>query len=99
MVASKKEVFDAIVRNQHQLRELGVRKLQLFGSTARGESTASSDLDFVIELDKNTFDSYMDVKFYLEDLFNCSVDLVLADSIKSVLRERICEEAVDAPGF
>jgi hypothetical protein len=41
----------------------------------------------------------MDLKFFLEDLFGRKVDLVLADTIKPRLRERILEEAVHAPGF
>ena len=99
MVASRKQIFDTLGQHHQQLRELGVCKLQLFGSSARNEATADSDLDFVVELLQNNFDSYMGVKFYLEDLFRCQVDLVLADSIKPLLREKILKEAVDAPGF
>jgi len=99
MVTSRKQIFETLGQHQQQLRELGVRKLQLFGSSARNEAKANSDLDFVVELLQNDFDSYMGVKFYLEDLFRCQVDLVLADSIKPLLREEILKEAVDAPGF
>jgi uncharacterized protein len=99
MVATRQQVFDTIARHQDTLRSLGVRKLQLFGSAVRDEVTANSDLDFVIELANNTLDSYMGVKFYLEDVFGCPVDLVLKSAIKPRLRDRILTEAIDAPGF
>ena len=68
----------------------------LFGSYARGDSGPDSDLDFVVELDERTFDRYMDLKFYLEDLFELQVDLVPIDSIKPGLRDRILSEMIDA---
>ena len=50
------------------IREYGVRRLGLFGSCARGESGSSSDLDFVVEFDKKSFDGYMAVKELLSSL-------------------------------
>jgi len=73
--------------------------LQLFGSAVRNESRKTSDLDFVVQLHATSFNAYMDVKLLLEDIFNCSVDLVLADAIKPQLRENILQEAIHAPGF
>jgi uncharacterized protein len=79
-----------------ELRELGVLRLGLFGSFARGEAGPESDLDFIVELDARTFDRFMDAKIFLEDLFGRRVDLVLFDRIKPRLRERILAEVVDA---
>jgi hypothetical protein len=56
-------------------------------------------LDFLVEFGKNSFDAYMDLKIFLEELFGCKVDLVLADSIKPRLRETILREAVHVPGL
>ena len=57
------------------------------------------DLDFVVELERKTFDAYMDLKLFLEDLFGCPVDLVLADAIKPRLRPTILREMIHAPGL
>jgi len=92
-------VFRTIEPYQEKLKSLGVRKLGLFGSFARGESKNTSDLDFLVELEPETFDPYMDVKFFLEDLFEAEVDLVLVDAIKPRLRETILGETIYAPGF
>ena len=50
-------------------------------------------------LDEKTFDAYMDVKFFLEDLFHRPVDLVLKDAVKPKLRASIEESAIYAPGL
>lgn len=99
MPVSREEVFQLIQKNQIKLRDLGVRQLQLFGSVVREEANSASDLDVLVELEENTFASYMDVKFFLEDLFESPVDLVLLDNIKPPLRKGILQEAVNAPGF
>lgn len=82
-----------------ELRAMGVRKLAVFGSIASGSARDDSDLDFLVELDEKTFDAYMDVKFYLEDLFHRRVDLVLKDAVKSGLKAAIEGSAVHAPGL
>jgi uncharacterized protein len=94
-----REEILAVLEANKTLKELGVRRLGLFGSHARGEATVTSDLDFIVELEYETFDAYMDLKEFLEELFNCSVDLVLIDAIKPRLREAILGEAIYAQGL
>ena len=76
-----------------------MRSLSLFGSSARGEDTPESDLDFVVEFEKKSFDAYMDLKLFLKELFARPVDLVLADGIKPRLRAAILRDAIHAPRF
>ena len=59
----------------------------------------NSDLDFVVQFEKKSFDGYMAVKEFLEALFGCRVDLVIEDAIKPRLREDIINEAVHATGL
>jgi len=99
MAPDRDAVLGVVQRHADELRALGVRRLALFGSAARGEATADSDLDFVVELAPKTFDAYMDTKLLLEKLFGRRVDLVLADAIKPRLRAVIQREAVHATGF
>ncbi len=76
-------------------RRFGVRTLGLFGSWARGEASPHSDVDFLVEFDKTSFDAYMDLKFFLEDLLGRSVDLVIRRNLKPILRDRILQEVQD----
>jgi uncharacterized protein len=82
---------------QHQtiLRNMGVTSLAIFGSVARNEARPDSDVDLLVEIEAPvTFDRYMDVKFYLEDLLNKPVDLVTALSLKPQLRSIVEREAI-----
>ncbi|MBI1824225.1 MAG: nucleotidyltransferase family protein [Nitrospirae bacterium] len=81
------------------MQSYSVRRLGLFGSCVRGESTETSDLDFIVEFEKKTFDAYMDLKTFLEELFKCRVDLVVSEAIKPRLRENILKESVYAKGL
>ena len=96
---TKDRVFDVVAANADRLRALGVRSLGLFGSHARGDAGPESDLDFVVEFERKSFDDYMDTKFLLEDLFHRHVDLVPLDRIKPRLRDAILAEVVRAPGL
>ncbi len=96
MTKTREAVLQQLEENRDKIRSFGVKRLGLFGSCARGEATQSSDLDFVVELENETFDAYMDLKEFLEALFHCSVDLVLIDAIKPRLREIILGEAIYA---
>ena len=99
MKRTGEEVIKILHENRKAIKGYGVLKLGLFGSVARGEDSGAGDLDFLVEFENKSFDAYMDLKAFLEDLFGCRVDLVLASSIKPRLRERILGEAIYAEGF
>ncbi len=99
MTDRREEVLKTLERNREAIRRYGVRRLGLFGSCGRGEASKTSDLDFVVEFESKSFDAYMDLKAFLEELFGCQVDLVLSDAIKPRLRERILKETIHAPGL
>ncbi len=79
-----------------QLAQFQIKTLALFGSTARNQATPTSDLDFLVEFaGVATFDQYMDLKFFLEDLFGKPVDLVTKRSLKPQIAESVLEDAID----
>ncbi|MFA5558144.1 MAG: nucleotidyltransferase domain-containing protein [Methanofastidiosum sp.] len=43
--------------------------MELFGSYSRKEQKESSYIDILVEFNKSTFDNYMGLIFYLEELF------------------------------
>lgn len=79
--------------NKHRdefLNRFGARHLALFGSAARDELRDDSDIDVLVEFDgPATFDRYMGLKVYLEDLFGAQVDLATEAMIKPRLRRHI----------
>ena len=76
----------------------GVKRIGVFGSFVRGEERPESDVDVLVvfQKDEETFDHYMDCKFYLEDLFDRHVDLVIEDTIKLRLKGPIMSEVIYA---
>ena len=93
------EILEIVGKNGEAIRAFGVSSLAVFGSGVRGELGAQSDLDFVVEFERKSFDAYMDLKAFLEGLFDCPVDLVIKGAIKPRLRDPILREAVHAPGL
>ncbi len=74
-------------------------RIGLFGSFVHGQANSDSDIDIVVDLAEPSFDHYMDLKFFLEDLFGRSVDLVLADTVKPRLKPVIKREVMYAEGL
>ena len=68
MARTKEEIFGILDAHRETIKGFSVRSLSLFGSAVRGEATQTSDLDFVVEFDNLSFDNYMDLTFFLEDL-------------------------------
>jgi uncharacterized protein len=88
-------ILGLLAQHQTALRTMDVLSLAIFGSVARDEARPDSDVDFLVELTAPvTFDRYMDVKFYLEDLLAKPVDLVTALSLKPQLRSIVEREAI-----
>lgn len=98
-IKTSEEIIKTLQANRPSLKKFGVRRLGLFGSFSRGDAQRTSDLDFVVDFEKKSFDAYMDLKELLEKLFHCPVDLVLSSSIKPRLREKILKETIYAQGL
>jgi uncharacterized protein len=95
-MASEQEVILNLIRSHRaELNQMGVRSLALFGSAARGELRSDSDVDVLAELEPPfTYDRYIRVKFFLEDLLGRSVDLVMPDTLKTRIRPYVEKEAI-----
>ena len=96
---TRSSILKTLADHREEVLRFGVRSLGLFGSVARGQAMAASDLDFLVELENPTFDSYMGLLEFLEELFERPVDLVLANTLKPRLREPILRDTVHAPGL
>jgi hypothetical protein len=71
-----------------------VRDLAVFGSIARGEGRDASDVDVLDDFEgPTTFDDFMGLRAWLEDLLGRRIDLVTRAALKPRLRARIEAEA------
>lgn len=90
------EILDTLRAQGEKLRtRFGVRGLRLFGSVARDEATPGSDIDVLVNFGgPPTFDQYMDLKFFLEELLQAKVDLVTESGLRERVRPHVEEEAI-----
>jgi len=90
---TRKAIMTFLEKNRDELhRRFSVRRIGLFGSFGRDGADSRSDVDLLVELDEPTFDHYMELKFFLEERLNCSVDLVLSDTVKPRLKPLLAQE-------
>ena len=92
----RREEALAILRGHlGDLTRFGVKSLALFGSVARDEAGPDSDLDLLVEFEGTaTFDRYMGLKLYLEDLLGSGVDLVMRKALRPRMVLSVEREAV-----
>ncbi len=73
----------------------GARNVRVFGSAARGQETAGSDLDLLVELEPSrTLLDHAGLVLDLQDLLGIELDVVTEKGIKERIRQRVLEEAV-----
>lgn len=75
-------------------RRFAVRRIGLFGSFVRGEETKESDIDILVEFEDPTFRNFMNLAFYLEDIFSRRVDLLTPEGISHRIRPYVEKEVV-----
>jgi predicted nucleotidyltransferase len=92
---TREDVLAILRGHEHDFRRFGAKSLALFGSVARNEAHATSDLDMLVEFEgPATFDHYMGLKILLEDLLGCQVDLVMRKVLKPRLLAAVEQDAV-----
>lgn len=82
-VQIKEQLFERIDQNRQQLELFGVKRFGLFGSFVRSEQDEESDIDILVDFDpeKKTFDNFMNLAFFLEEILGRKVDLVTCESL------------------
>lgn len=89
---TRDSILNFLNKNMTELRTMGVQKIGLFGSYARGDQSSDSDIDLLLIMDNFTFANWMDVWNFLEDNFGCKVDLVPEKDLREELRSQVLSE-------
>jgi len=93
---SKEKIIEVLKADREKVKSFGVKTLSLFGSVARGEADADSDVDVLVEFEgPATYDRYINLKFHLEELLERKVDLVTAKSLKPRVKSAIEAELLN----
>jgi predicted nucleotidyltransferase len=90
-------VIKTLRAHEPELREAGIVHLRLFGSVARGEESAESDVDLMADFDlskRRTLITMARLEFRLCELLGAKVGLSSATAMRERVRERALREAV-----
>jgi predicted nucleotidyltransferase len=96
---TKKDIISAIQANRDKIKAFGVKKLGLFGSFVREQQQPDSDIDLLVEFqpEHKTFDNFIHLSFFLEEVLQQPVELVTPESLSPYLGPYIIEEVEDVP--
>jgi len=97
-MTTRDQILSFITQNKKILREdFHITRIGLFGSYARGEQHAGSDIDLIVEFEENTQDLY-DIKVQLKELFRSNfgieTDVCREKYIKPRIKRAILKETV-----
>ena len=98
-VQNKESLINLILSNKNRILDFGVSRLGIFGSFVRNEANKMSDVDFYIEFfpEKKTFDNFMDLGFFLEEITGRKIELVTPQSLSPYIGPHILKEIEYVP--
>ncbi|MCL2155621.1 MAG: nucleotidyltransferase family protein [Leptospirales bacterium] len=94
-MTSKNEILSAIRMHKPQITSFGVTKIGLFGSYVRNEQHLHSDIDILVDFasTEETFDNFMNLYSYLEDLFaDKKVEVLTVNGLSPYIGRHILKE-------
>ena len=89
---TKDEIGTALLKHRLLLKTYTVRRIGLFGSRLRGNQRKRSDIDFIVDFAKPSFDNFMDLLFSLEAIFGKNVDLITKGSLGPHIKSHVDRE-------
>jgi predicted nucleotidyltransferase len=94
---TKKELEKKLAAHREELKEMGVVSLAVFGSVARNESTSQSDIDLLVEFDRDVGLFHLfEIQHRLEEIIGVpQIDLIQKGAIHPALQKQILSEAVN----
>ena len=94
-VQTKAQVLSLLQESQQELQRFGVSRCGVFGSFVRDSAIhEQSDVDILVafEPEQKTFDNFMHLSFFLEELFGRAVDLITIESLSPYIGPHILDE-------
>ena len=81
---NRQGILRVLRRNDEVLEKHAVRRIALFGSYATGRQNRKSDLDFLVDFERPTYDNFLGLSKDLERLFGRKVDILTPQGLESI---------------
>ena len=78
---TRAKILKALREQDEVLKKYSVKRIGLFGSYARGTQKRGSDIDFLVEFEKPTYDNFYDLIVYLEKVLGRKVEVLTPDGV------------------
>lgn len=95
----REQVVAKLRDHERQLKEAGIVRLSLFGSTARGDAGPESDVDLLAAFDETRRISLLDIarmELDLSEMLGCKVDLIEEGTLKPRVQKSVEAEVLRA---
>jgi len=91
MQITKQQILQTLADHGKELKAYGVEQIGLFGSHVRNEAGLNSDIDLLVNINKNqkTFRNFMSLSYYLENLLGNKIDLITQQSLSPYIGPHI----------
>jgi predicted nucleotidyltransferase len=88
---TKADVLRTLRAQNALLKRRSVTRIGLFGSFVRDEQKQNSDLDFLVEFDRPTYDNFVGLIGDLEQIFGRKVEVLTPDAVESIRVPEVAE--------
>jgi uncharacterized protein len=88
---TRQNILRALRRNDELLQKHAVRRIALFGSYATGTQSRKSDVDFLVDFERPTYENLLGLSKDLERLFGRKVDILTPLGLESIRVKAIAE--------
>jgi len=95
MKLDKSYIINTLVNNKPKISNFGISQIGLFGSYVRNEQNEKSDIDIFVDFQpqNETFDNFMELCFFLDDLFiGVKVEVVTKNGLSPIIGPKILNE-------
>ena len=85
------QILESLREHDEPLKKYSVRRIALFGSYARSEETSASDIDFLVDFERPTYDNFYNLIEYLENLFGKKVEVLTPIALETMRVPEVAE--------
>ena len=91
-ILKREDIIATLKKHKDILNKYKVKKIGIFGSFVRDEQEEKSDIDFFVEFEDPSFENFIGLSFFLENLFGKKVEILTPPGIESIRIDHVKEE-------